>query len=280
MRRVGGVLIILGVTFAIIAGIILFALYPQQSAPAPEPTVDVVVAFQNIPQYTEIGPGQVGTVSWPQRIPTPIGAFAQPGDTVGKLTQAPIYPGQPVVQQLLVDKSQLKETHSNASLILDSGTLAIALPVSTNTNVAEAVEPGDRVDLVATFRITGTQTSQSSSEIVVTQRLLQDVLVLEVGTWPRPGPPQQAPAVSPVGAGTAPQINTTTTTTTSNPAPVVVTLELSMQDVLVLKNMEANASDFTLALRPANDHALANPTPVTLDYLQQRFNFRLSDLGR
>jgi hypothetical protein len=61
---------------------------------------------------------------------------------------------------------------------------------------------------------------------------------------------------------------------------VVLTVQLDMQDALVLKNMQANASTFTLALRPATDHGLANPTPVTLDYLQQRFGFRLSDLGR
>ncbi len=279
MRRAGAVFIILGVIFALLAGVALFVLFPRQTQPVPEPTVDLVVAFQNIPQRTEIGPDQVGKASWPQHIPTPVGGYANPEDVIGKLAQVPISPGQPVVQQMLLDKGELKETHSNATYIIEPGTLAVALPVNTNSNVAEAIQAGDRVDLVATFTITGTQSTQGAEAkgIVVTQRLLQDVLVLQVGTWPRPGPPQQAQSTSPLGGGTTTQVSASTQ---SNPAPVVVTLELKMQDVLVLKSMEANATDFTLALRSVNDHALANPTPATLDYLQQRFNFRLPDIGR
>jgi Flp pilus assembly protein CpaB len=258
MRRVGAVLIILGVLFALFAGLALYVFFPRQAQPLAEPTTSLVVAFQNIPERTEITADQLGQVDWPQRIPTPLGAHSNQEEVTNKLTLVPIFPGQPVVDKMLVDKETLKETHSNASLILDNGSVAMALPVSLNTNVAEAIQAGDRVDLIVTFTlqpITGTQTA--GVPVILTQRLLQDVLVLQVGPWPRPG--------------AAAQQSATTT---------VLTFQLKEQDALVVKYAQLNASDLTLVLRPANDHKLVDPTPVTIEYLRDRFGFATPVPGR
>jgi Flp pilus assembly protein CpaB len=211
---------------------------------------------------------------------------------VGKLAQVPVYPGQPVVSQMLIARSVLTATHSNASLILEPGTLAVAIPVNTNSNVAEAVQPGDHVDLFANFDINvkelgippPTSAITEVETIKVTHLLLQDVVVLEVGTWPRPGPaPVERPVsqVAPTGPlGSPAQAASAPAAQPSNPAPIVVTLQVKAQDASVLKYMEQNAASFSLALRPANDHGLAQPTPVTIDYLMKRFGFSLPDMGR
>lgn len=258
MRRIGAVLIILGVLFASFAGLALFVFFPRQAQPPAEPTTGLVVAFQSIQERTEVTGEQLGQVDWPQRLPTPIGAFAKPEDVAGKLAIVPIYPGQPVIDKMLTDKASLKETHGNASLVLEPGNVAIALPVTINSNVAEAIQAGDRVDLVTTFTlqpITGTQVA--GLPVIVTQRLLQDVLVLQVGPWPR------------AGTGAQP-----------SPTTAVVTLQVKEQDALVVKYAQVNANDFALVLRPANDHKLVDPTPVTIDYLKERFGFSTPVPGR
>lgn len=258
MRRVGVALIVLGFFFASFAGLALFVFFPRQNQPPEVPTTSLVVAFQNIQQRTEVSKDQLGHVDWPQQIPTPIGGFANPDDVVGKLALVPIYPGEPVIDKMVVDKSALKETHSNAALILDQGTLAFALPVSLDTNVAEAVQAGDRVDLIATFTIQPiTSTETIGGPVILTQRLLQDVLVLQVGPWPR-------------GAAAAQQGQVT----------AVVTLQVKEQDVLVVQYAQVNATALALALRAANDHNQVNPTPVTIDYLKEHFGFATPVPGR
>jgi Flp pilus assembly protein CpaB len=258
MRRVGAALIILGILFALFAGLALYVFFPRQTQPVEVATTSLVVAFQNIPSRSEVSKDQLGQINWPQNIPTPIGGFANQDDVVGKLAIVPIYPGEPVIDKMLVDKAALKQRASNASLILDHGFVAFALPVSTNTNVAEAVQPGDRVDLIATFTlqpITGTQ--RIGGPVILTQRLLQDVLVLQVGPWPREGAPAQ-----------------------SSQSSSVVTLQVAEQDALVVQFVQGNATTLALALRPANDHDLVNPTPVTIEYLEQKFGLATPVPGR
>lgn len=258
MRRVGLALIILGVLFAMFAGLALFVFFPRQTQPAEAPTINLVVAFQNIQQRTEVTKEQLGQVDWPQSIPTPIGGFSNQEDVVGKLAIVPIYPGEPIIDKMLIDKTQVKQSQSNAALLLEQGTIAFALPVTVNTNVAEALQAGDRVDLIATFTlqpITGTETV--GLPVVLTQRLLQDVLVLQVGPWPREGAPAQQSQVT-----------------------AVVTLQVKEQDALVVQYAQINATELALGLRPANDHILVNPTPVTIDYLKEHFGFATPVPGR
>src|ERR671933_647140 len=162
MRRGGKVFIILGILLALISGAGVFVvLASAEPQPVEVPTTKVVVAFQPVVERSEISGDQVGQVDWPQKIPTPIGAYEKPADVVGKLATEPIYPGQPIIDKMLIDKSEVKETHSNASLILEKGMVAVAMPVTINSNVAEAIQAGDRVDLLATFTAQPTAAGQA-----------------------------------------------------------------------------------------------------------------------
>jgi Flp pilus assembly protein CpaB len=250
MNRTGWVLLIFGFLISTVAGLGVFVLLTiNQPKPASVETTKLVVAFQNISPRTEITNGQVGTADWPSAIPTPTGGFADPADVVGKLANTTISPGQPVVAAMVIDKSQIQETHSNAALILAKGTIAKAMQVNIVSNVAEAIQAGDRVDVIATFANPST-IGQASS---ITQRLLADVLILQVGPWPKPGAKDQSG-----------------TTGTS-----VITLQLTEQDALALEYATEHAATVTLFLRPANDHDILTLQPVTLDYIFQRYGYRL-----
>ncbi len=250
MNRTGWVLLFFGIVISVVAGLGVFVLLTiSQPKPAQVETTKLVVAFQNIMPRTEVTDGQVGTADWPSAIPTPVGGFADPTDVVGKLANTTISPGQPVVAAMLIDKSQIQETHSNAALILEKGTVAKAIQVNIVSNVAEAIQAGDRVDVIATFT-SPSATGQASS---ITQRLLADVLILQVGPWPKPAAQDQSSAT-----GTT-----------------VITVQLTEQEALVLEYATEHAPTVTLFLRPANDHDILTLDPVTLDYIFQHYGYRL-----
>jgi Flp pilus assembly protein CpaB len=160
----------------------------------------------------------------------------------------PIYPGQPIIPQVLIDKEQIQETHSNAALLLEKGMVAKAMPISLVTGVADALQPGDRVDIIATFRAQST----TAASAVATNRTLADVLILQVGPWPPPNTKTQ-PAAS----------------------ASVITFQLKEQDALALQYIMEYAASVSLVLRAANDHEILQLEPVTFDYINQRFGFRL-----
>lgn len=250
MNRAGRLLFIFGVVIALGSGFFVFLLLAlsNQNKPADVATTKLVIAVQNISPRTEIQANQLQRTDWPMALPTPIGGYEQISDVAGKLAIAPIAPGQPVTDRVVVDKKDLKETHSSAALILDKSNVGVAMPVTVKSSVAQAIQAGDRVDVIATFKSPGAGTGTS------TQRVLADMLILQVGNWPSPS--ADSKAQQPAGAS-------------------VITLQLKEQDVLVLEYTQQFASDVTLVLRAAEDHEIIPLEPVTFDYVNQRFNFKL-----
>lgn len=261
MRRGGRVFVILGIVLALISGIGVFVvLATAEPQPLEVPTTKVVVAFQQVPSRSEVSADQIGQVDWPQRIPTPIGAYDSPADVVGKLAVQPIYPGQPVIRQVVISKGEITERHSNAALLLDKGWVAVSFPVTLNSNVAQAVQPGDRVDLLVTYSAEVTSPQIGNAQYVVSQKSLENVLILQVGTWPEP----VGDEANGRGGGDT----------------LIVTLQLVEQDALVLKHIENSATSYAFALRAANDDEIFTTEPVTLEYLNKRFKFNIPGLGQ
>lgn len=252
MNRAGRVLFLLGIIIALGAGVVVYLMLTlNQPKPAEVPTTNVVIAYQNIDSRMEIVPEQVGVANWPRAIPTPIGAFQQVSSVIGKLSTSPIPQGQPISEKILIDKQDVKETHSNASLLLENGNVAVAMPINVNTDVAEAIQAGDHVDLLASFAARTTNTS--GPQVVASQRLLADVLVMQVGVWPSANVKSQ----------------------NSAPTANVITFQLKEQDALVLQYAQQFATAMTLVLRPTNDHEIVTLEPVTFEYVNVRFGYKL-----
>lgn len=264
MKRSGGggrIFVILGLVLALISGVgVFFVLATAEPQAAQVQTTQLVVSFQPIQGRSEISPDQVGQIEWPQTVPTPIGAYAAPSDVVGKIARYPISPGQPINSEMVISKEDAEARHSNAALIIEKGQVAIALPVSLSSNVAEALQTGDRVDLIVTYNVQlqSTITGQSGPYIV-TQKTLENVLILQVGPWPR-----EVGEQSSQGGGS---VN-------------VVTLQLPEQDALAVQHIANTAQTYAFVLRAANDEQIFTTEPVTLEYLNKRFNFNIPGLGQ
>jgi Flp pilus assembly protein CpaB len=82
--------------------------------------------------------------------------------------------------------------------------------------------------------------------------MLQDVLILQIGAW-------------------------STGTAEGRQAAVadMVTFVVNRQDALALKSAREQGT-IEFALRRSGDHAAATTEPVNLEYLNRRFNFRLT----
>jgi Flp pilus assembly protein CpaB len=264
MKRSGGgrIFIVLGFVLALISGIgVFYLLATAEPQPVPVQTSKLVVSYQQIPARSEISPDQIGQVDWPQTVPTPIGAFAELGDVVGKLALNPIYPGQPINNEMVISKGDATAQHSNAALIIEKGQVAVAIGVGLDSNVAEALQAGDRVDLIVTYNldIQSPLLGQSSQQYNVTQKTLENVLVLQVGPWPRAVGEQSSQ-----GGGS---VN-------------IITLQMPEQDAVALKHMQNSASSYAFVLRSANDEQIFTTEPVTIEYLNKRFNFNIPGLGQ
>lgn len=262
MRRGGVILILLGIILGLVTAVGTFITISQQPQQVQQaPTRPIVVALQNIPGRTEIRPEAVGLQSWPEGS-IPPGAFERIDDVVGKLAVDPIYQGQLFLPPMIIDKTKVKETRSNASFLIPDGQVAVAFSAGGVNGVAGALQPGDTVDIMLTLspgtlsqaaaagRTTATAPTGTEGE-PVTQLMLQDVLILQVGSWAAAGSQQ--------GGGGGGDI---------------LTVVLSRQDALSLKSALEQGS-FQLVLRPAGDHKPATTEPVTLQYLNKRFNFNL-----
>ena len=255
MRRGGRVLILLGIILGLVtAGGTFLALSTQPQQVQQVQTQPVVIALQPILERTEIRADQLGVQPWPE--PIPVGASSRPEDLVGKLALEPIYQGQVILPPMYIDKTKVNETRSNASYVIPPGKVAVAFSFPTIANAAQA---GDTVDLMLTLSPSGGPSPNTNRTVAttgtegqpVTQLMLQDVLILQIGPW---GAPTSNGQQQPVGGE--------------------ITFAVERQDALALKSANEQGS-IQLLLRPAGDHKPATTEPVTLQYLNKRFNFNL-----
>jgi pilus assembly protein CpaB len=110
--------------------------------------------------------------------------------------------------------------------------------------------------------------SEAQRPRLVSQSLIQDVLVLHVGDFDleavaepvvvAPGEPTPTPA---------PQV--------VKSAPDLITLVVSPQDAVTLNYLIFSGAKLTLALRPPNDVSIAQTQAVTLDYLVNSYQIAL-----
>jgi len=112
--------------------------------------------------------------------------------------------------------------------------------------------------------------SESQRPRLVSQTLLQDIVILHVGNFlytDQNGNEVQPPSTEIDAAGNA-------VPSTVN-APDLITLIVSPQDAVTLNYLVYAGADLTLALRSVGDDSVISTDPVTLDYLLNTYNIPL-----
>ncbi|MEJ2758900.1 MAG: SAF domain-containing protein, partial [Anaerolineales bacterium] len=118
--------------------------------------------------------------------------------------------------------------------------------------------------------------SESQRPRVVSQRILQDLPVLNVGTFPvynEEG--QKAVIVTPTPEGYQPPEGEPVVTTPMTLPPDIVTLIMWPQDAVTLNYLLYTGAEITLALRASNDSGRVDTDAVTLQYLMDVYRIPL-----
>lgn len=107
--------------------------------------------------------------------------------------------------------------------------------------------------------------SEAQRPRLVVQQVVQDAVVLKVGTFSDKDVNIALPTATPLPEGTPPP------PPTAVPPPDIITLMVAPQDSLVLNYFMFADAKFTLALRSAGDTSLVETESVTLPYVIERF---------
>ncbi len=271
-------------------------------------TERIVVAVQTIPRGMRIPPDAVELREWPiDSRDFPKEPLYDLNDVVGKVARVEIPRARPV------DASQVKEVYtgegSEFSLAIPKGKVAIAIPVSVLSAVANAVRPGDRVDVLISMLIVevdqdtqvklpviltggedclaGCQVTGDQIPRLVTQYTVQNAMVLSVGVWestekpdveaqqPAEGEKTEVPVVA-EGEPTPAPAQQPANVVQSLQQLTVVTLVVAPQDALVLKWAWESGASVDLVMRSAIDNDIyAQPEAVTLNYMIERYQISL-----
>lgn len=178
----------------------------EVSAAAPAAPTKQIVAQNAIPPRTIITRSMVHEEEGSSTQP---GAFSNISDVVGKLSSTQIEAGQNVTSSMVTLPIQRAIP---ADFAVPAGLRAIAVYVDPAQTAAGLVDKGDRVDVLATYKMTFekqdtdyyTQVMTGSKTFTLGRTVAQDLLVLGVDRSLLAPPPTPTPAAgqtSTVGAG-------------------------------------------------------------------------------
>ena len=170
---VGALVIAIG-TALVARSMFAGAAAPTATAQSVEPTgPKVLVAQRALPAGTIITADSMGFQSWPKEMVAD--AYFLEGESdvtklMGTVVRHPITAGQPVTQGALVAPGD----RGFLAAALQPGMRAITVPVSATSGVAGFIFPGDRVDMVLTQTVEGTegQSLKTSETILRNLRIL------------------------------------------------------------------------------------------------------------
>ncbi|MFW2830869.1 Flp pilus assembly protein CpaB [Sphingomonas sp. ID0503] len=174
-------LLIAALTVATFSAILARSLFAGASAPQAEagvnapvpPGAEVLVATKPLPAGAIIDRESVRYQPWPKDLVQDayyLRGSVNPDSLIGTVVRYPMTAGQPVTQGALVKPGD----RGFLAAALSPGMRAVTVKVSAETAVAGFVFPGDRIDLMLTSTVTGTdgQPLRTSETIVRNLRVL------------------------------------------------------------------------------------------------------------
>ncbi len=166
------ILIVLTVTVALATSLLTYRWLKERAAGEARrgDNVSVVVAVTDLSWGAIIKPEMVKT------IPLPMGSlsgiFTDPAQVSGRVILTPVKAGEPIFGSRLAPQD-IKQ--GGVAAIISENKRAMGVKVNKVQGVSGFIHPGNRVDVVATFR-------PANSMVPVTMTVLEDIPVLATGT--------------------------------------------------------------------------------------------------
>lgn len=330
-KRGGRIFLLLALIIILIVGGVYIILQMQpggvvQEVPTPAPAqnlVDIVITTQFIPRGAEISEGTVMTIKYPEENLVAGTFITDIQSVLGNRAKYDLDPGVPLTPAVLIQPAG----GSVASFDVPKDFVAMSIPITRLTSVANALAAGDHVMVVGCMMLvdidpefqtklpnlagvvnapnanleTGEETltigvepanagsTQGRTEVdptlnepvyaipsepqrprLVCQTVIQDAVVLRIGTYVEPvvSQPTPVPAQPPAEGEPAPE-------PTAIPLPDLISLVVSPQDAVALNYMMLAGVKLNLALRNPTDTNPIVTDAVTQQYLMDQKNIPL-----
>ena len=168
MRAKSMVLILVALGCGLVATIGVSQVMKENSQADAAPMGPIVVSITDLDQNVPIPLEGVKVEQWPlDRIPP--GAVTTLEEVEGKYTKQRMFNGEPLLQRKLSDKD-----NDNESLNIPPGFRVAAVKVNEESAVANLINPGDHVDVIAFIKTRG------AGEGVRSKTILRDIRVFAV----------------------------------------------------------------------------------------------------
>jgi len=181
MRMTRRLAIVIAVVCGLLAALLTYyylsKLQPQVVPEAAAKNVELVTPLRDITAGTIIRSDMLGPMERPAD-QVPAGAVRSASQIVGQVGVVDLPAGQPITSAQVQSPTQL-------SYRVPEGMRAVTVAIDPVVGVAGFLEPGDRVDVIATFEI---------GEVTITRTVLQNVKLLALGTTATATKPKKPPA--------------------------------------------------------------------------------------
>jgi Flp pilus assembly protein CpaB len=263
---------LIGLGILAINNIVKRSLAPSAAQPTPvvESTTDIVITTHDLAVGSVINREDVQLTTVPVSL-VPRDAMLTIEDSLGKIAMVHLIQGEMVLQHHLADPTNI--SHDIGYILADNQVL-MAFPSNDLMSGLGVLQRGDNVDIFATMTLEVTPTNTTTGVATGTE----EQRVATMFTFDAFQRMEVTAIVADVVTG-----DTTTTTTsgqaqaTANPASIKVKaylLALDAQDALVLKHMRDKGATFDIVLRSPTTNELFDISPVTEEYLVQRFELQ------
>ena len=250
-----------GVVLALLAGLVAYTTLTRVTetptgSVAAGPTVTVLTSARALPVRSVLTLDDLLPVDLPADA-VPDGAVNTTDAAVGRLTTTALFPGEPIIEQKLVDPNVVSPDGRKALFLLEDEVL-MALPAADRLSGSGMLAAGDHVDILFSLMfpenrgIGATDTQQQDQQ--TTFGLLQNLTIVALlGGVP-------APAASEENGEKA----------TAGP-PDTVLVSISPQDALAVKYAIDAGGTIDLVLRAPGVEKPFVTDPVDIDYLINRY---------
>jgi pilus assembly protein CpaB len=252
-----------GVVLALLAGLLAYTTLTRVTetptgAAAAAPTVTVLTAARSLPIRTVLTLEDLIEVEMPADA-LPEGVVRTTDAAVGRLTTTALFPGEPLIEQKLVDPNVVSPDGRKALFLLEDEVL-MALPAQDMLSSSGMLAAGDHVDILFSLTfpenrgIGATDTEDADQQ--TTFGLLQNVTIAALlGGAPAPAPSEEE-------GGESSSVVT---------VPDGVLVSISPQDALAVKYAVDAGGVLDLVLRAPGVEKPFVTDPVDIDYLINRY---------
>jgi Flp pilus assembly protein CpaB len=241
---------------------------PAEPTPVVETTTDIVITTHDMALGTVLNREDVTMASVPITL-VPRDALQTIEEALGKIITSHLIQGEMVLQHHLADPTNVSH---DIGYIIDEDQVLMAFPSTDLMSGLGVLQRGDNVDIFATMTLEITPTTTTPVIGETQQEKVPQLFTFDAF---------QRIQISAIVADVVNQSNTSTGTgeaqPTPNPSDIRVRaylLALNAQDALVLKNMRDLGATFDIVLRSPTSTELFDVSPVTEDYLVQRYKLQ------